>query len=632
MNNRRSHGRPLFLLLAFFLPSAAEAQNYRFSVVQADMQVYVQPNASIRIEYELTFQNAAGVHPIDVVDIGVPTERYDRQSVKAWCDDRPLRTIRESQYVKPGFEVHLEGATIPAGGKGKFRCQFTVPDMVYQDTTRPDYASLRITPTWFGEQYVQGTTLLNIVVHLLPGIEPDDVLHQGQNFSEKIKLKDHVTVVWRFPTTRFTQAHLVGLSFPKKGMERVVTVSKYQLLMKWFTGSIEARLSVGLIFFIFWGIAFFRFTGGTGLSVFLVLSTALVISFALGPLWQLLSVPVAFILMLLNERFLRRRRRGYMPPIAQVEGGGIKRGLTAPEAAVLLEMPLARVLGLVIFGLIRKGVLRAVQTEPLVVEVDEAFRTQDADRLEKIVEEGQTAYHRKTADGRDVVLHVYERPFVFLIENNPGKPIERLNFGMAMKRFIELTAKRMAGFDLSDTQDYYRAIVRRAVEQAKSVGDIQQRAERIDRDFDWIFMGPDPTIFGGPYRPRWFPRHDRWDTGRGGTPVGPSFPTGPGSPSAPYGGLPGETSFGDVAASFSGWAENLMGGLASSVSPSALNLPKPSGGFLDLSGVDRITGEILQSLAESAAKGGSGRGGGGGGCACACAGCACACACAGGGR
>jgi hypothetical protein len=85
-----------------------------------------------------------------------------------------------------------------------------------------------------------------------------------------------------------------------------------------------------------------------------------------------------------------------------------------------------------------------------------------------------------------------------------------------------------------------------------------------------------------------------------------------------------------VAGSFAGWAENTMGSFAATIAPGSLAAGKGGGGFLDLSGADRVTADIFAALAENAAKGG-GRGGGGG-CACACAGCACACACAGGGR
>ena len=71
-----------------------------------------------------------------------------------------------------------------------------------------------------------------------------------------------------------------------------------------------------------------------------------------------------------------------------------------------------------------------------------------------------------------------------------------------------------------------------------------------------------------------------------------------------------------------------MGSLAAAISPSSLPSMAGRSGFVNLSGVDKATGDVFKALASSG--GGSGGGGGGGGCACA--GCACACACAGGGR
>ena len=109
----------------------------------------------------------------------------------------------------------------------------------------------------------------------------------------------------------------------------------------------------------------------------------------------------------------------------------------------------------------------------------------------------------------------------------------------------------------------------------------------------------------------------------------------PGVPSVPSSvpSIPGQTTFKDVASSFSGWAENTMGNMASAIGPGSLGAGPSAGGFLDLSGADHVTGEIFQALSDASTSGGSGGGGGlGGGCACACAGSACACACAGGGR
>jgi hypothetical protein len=316
---------------------------------------------------------------------------------------------------------------------------------------------------------------------------------------------------------------------------------------------------------------------------------------------------------------LGRRKLHYMPPIAQVEGGGIKRGLTAPEAAVLLELPVAKALSLVIFGLLKKGILRQTQADPLSVEVDEAFQAKSD--LPADDKSAQETFYREASVKRGAVLHNFELPFLFLLQKNPGKPVREIDFSVPMKLLIEGAASRMAGFNLAETREYYRSIIRKAVEQASAIGDIPQREQTIDRNFEWILMDEGyPTVFphDRPYRPVWT-RGTVMSTGGGSAPSGPVN-------------IPGTTTFGDVASSFAGWAENTMGSLVSSISPGSLNLPQPSGGFLDLRGADHVAGQFLKALAEASTSGGGGGGGGGGGCACACAGCACACACAGGGR
>lgn len=610
------------------LVAAPAWADYRFQVPQMQMEVFVQPDASVRIRYQILFANSPTGQTIDIVDIGTPSAEYNLKAVRASCQGHPARLIRPSEYVKPGFEVHLGLGQIPPSQNGLFHTEFTVRNLVFQDTTRADFASLRITPTWFGEQFVIGTTHLKLAVHLPAGIRPEEVLHQGQPFSEKALFQNHVVVVWEWTNTRLTKAHLVGLSFPKRVMERVIRQTAWDLFFLWFRNSPGARFVVGILVLVLFGIVYFRFTGGTGGSLFVLLSIGMVILFIHSAGWQLALVPIMVGLLLLNEWALRRHPRGYLPPIAYIEGGGIKRGLTAPEAACLLELPLGRVLGLVIFGLLKKGVLRQVSEDPLVVEVVEDFRFRPeatgCSEAEERREESLPAFYRRVAQEKGVILHSYEYAFLHLLETHPGVPVEKIDFAPALRLLIDRVAQRMRGFDLKQTREYYRWIVRRAVEQAAQIGQISQRQEHLDRQFEWVLMDDDwPTVFVGPYRPPWM----RGPIGRSTGPLlRPSAqPNLPGAPAS----LPGQPTGKDVAASFAGWAENTFGRLASSLSPGALQLPTSSGGFVDLSGFDRLTGEFFQALTE--ARSSPGRFGGGG-CACACAGCACACACAGGGR
>jgi len=635
---RQAAGRIFLLLGALWAgsvlqPSSARA-GYSFQVPQMEMEVFVEPDASVRIRYRITFANNPTGDTIDIVDIGTPSAEYELKTVQASCRGQPARLIRPSEYVKPGFEVHLGPGQIPPGQQGLFQTQFTVRNLVFQDTTRSDYASLRITPTWFGPQFVTGTTHLKLAVHLPPGIKPEEVLHQGQNFSAKAVFQDHVVVMWEWAATRLTQAHLVGVSFPKRVMERVIRQTAWDLLKHWYRQATGLRVFLGLLSWTLFAFLYFRLTGRTGVVVFVILSVVSLIFFENLLGLELAPLPMVILLFIGNRWLQRRLGRGYLPPIAQIEGGGIKRGLTAPEAACLLELPLGRVLGLVIFGLLKKGILRQVSDDPLVVDVVEDFRyggqTAQPGAEPAAPAETPAAFYRRKGQEKGVIIHSYEYPFLQLLEANPGRPVETIDFGPALRQLIDRVVQRMAGFDLEQTKEYYRWVVRRAVEQAASIGQIEQRQEHLDRQFEWVLVDDDwPTVFVGPYRPPWM----RGPVARSGGPVLRPFgyprpsvsPSGP-VPSAPPP-LPGQPTGKDVAASFAGWAENTFGRLASALTPGSVNLPTPSGGFVDLSGFDRLTGEFFKALAEARSSGG-----GGGGCACACAGCACACACAGGGR
>ena len=310
----------------------------------------------------------------------------------------------------------------------------------------------------------------------------------------------------------------------------------------------------------------------------------------------------------------------YLPPIAQVEGGGIKRGLTAPEAAVLLEMPLNKVLGLIIFGMLEKKLVRQTRVGPFTVEVEEAYRVLDpapptatdpgsaapaAAAQGTSNAETRARRRREIAQQKGTVIHQYEDPFLELLEAHPDTPVEKLPVIKAMDVLVNTVVEKMKGFDLSDTQDYYRRVIERAMEQAQTIGDIKEREAYLDQYYPWVMMQPNyrPAMSTGGYNywPIWArPGMATTTAAGGGLVAGAGRPSGSGS----------STTFGDVSSSFAGWAETTMGGMAAAILPTALM--KPS----DVS------------------SGGSSRSGGSShsSCACACAGCACACACAGGGR
>ena len=323
-----------------------------------------------------------------------------------------------------------------------------MPDMVYADTTNDENASLQITPTWFDSGSVQGTGTIQIRVILPEGIQPDEVLYQDVEFSDKGTENGRTVAIWAFEDVAATKAYRVGVSFPRRVMTNVIEVTTLDLFFRWLGAAL----------------------GGIGAIVGVCFPIAL-------PL---------FIVWIVIRAIKKAGKPNYLPPIAQVEGGGIKRGLTAPEAAVILELPLNKILALVIFGMLEKGLIRQVDDDPLKVEVVEDFRVADKPHLD--TPKARRRYRTDVAQRLGTVVHKYEDGFLDVIEASPDKAVKDLKVVTAMDGLVKGASAKMQGFDLSDTQDYYKRVIERAMEQAAALGEIEQREQYLDKYMPWVMM------------------------------------------------------------------------------------------------------------------------------------------------
>ncbi|MGD9495519.1 MAG: hypothetical protein AB7Y46_04315, partial [Armatimonadota bacterium] len=525
------------LVLGAWLP--AGAQEYSFSVPQMQLEVTPNKDASATLQYTIIFHCNEGAHAIDVVDMGLPHKGYDISNMRAWLNDAPLSGIKTSTYIDTGVEVPLTPPIAP-GKSAAFRFEATMPNMVYQDTTNPELGSLRITPTWWDGRYVTGTTDLYVVVYLPDSVNLDQVLYQTEPFDHKLQLQDRKAVAWVFQDTRADREHMVAVSFPKDWMDRVVKQTVWGLAWKWWTESGTARVVVGIGLLVAFSLWFFRLTGGTGTCLYIPLLVVLMIAWAASPALEALAIPVLPLLWVFSGSLVAGRKRSYLPPIKSVPGGEIKRGLTAPEAAVILERPLGDVLALVIFGMLKKGLVVMTRDDPLTVEVPEHFRTTRAER-------------REIASKLGTVVRGYEQPFLDAIMERPGTPIPDLDLSKEMRNLVKTTAERMKGFDLERSREYYQSIVYQAWKEARTIGDVEKRTEYVDNNIGWLMLDPG------------YPRHfHHWHSS--GYRYTPSWAGGKvaGAPSQPSVTTGGRTTFGDVAASFAGWSENTAGRLASS--------------------------------------------------------------------
>ena len=190
--------------------------------------------------------------------------------------------------------------------------------------------------------------------------------------------------------------------------------------------------------------------------------------------------------------FFRRRGKQkvpYEPALARIEGGGIKRGLSAPEASVLLGRPLNLSLTLVLFEMLRKGLVLQQSATPLTVQVAEQLQIKDQSQTLPAIKEQR----RLAAQQIPAALTLYEEAFLEMLETQL-EPVKLLDFSIAIQPFVRFVAGRVGGYSLAETRAYYEAIIERAPKEARSDGVLTVEREKVfDRNFAWLLMHPDFT-------------------------------------------------------------------------------------------------------------------------------------------
>jgi hypothetical protein len=104
----------LFALLCVSVPSYA--QDYRFSLDKEEVDVWINQDGSVRLEYSFTFTCDTGNYHIAAVDVGLPTGDYDLSDIHAYVGDTPVRIT--SDYWGDGsygVAAELDGQTIRSG-------------------------------------------------------------------------------------------------------------------------------------------------------------------------------------------------------------------------------------------------------------------------------------------------------------------------------------------------------------------------------------------------------------------------------------------------------------------------------------------------------------------------------------
>lgn len=579
----------LLLVLAglFAMPAPVQAQDYLFEVTAQEVEAYIEEDGTLSLWYLIEFQNSSSGAPIEFVDIGMPTSSYSLSAIQATLDGNTIKTIESFPYATNGFAINLGNDAIPPGQSGTVTAWIPGVKNVltpYDTGDRENYTNFQFSPSWFGSQYDRSNaTEYRVTIILPPGVgteegvyyypgnwpgadEPDDI---GQTEAEGRQYYS-----WYTNDADAHSQYIFGAAFPSQYVPEDSVVTKISQEDNTVTVNPTSSSSP-------FGISSILSAIGGNICCF---GTGLIFVAIFG--WSIYQGTVG----------AQKRKMKYLPPKMKIEGHGIKRGLTAVEAAIVMEQPMDKVLTMILFGALKKEATTVIQQEPLILE---------------------------NTDPLPEGLHSYEVNFLNAFtepENKRKAALQKL-----MVDLINSVSQKMKGFSRKETVAYYEDIMRRAwlmVEQAETP---EVKSERYNQTLEWTMLDDEyadrtrRTFTGPVFVPIWWPRYSpsyrRNITRMGGAPVatGNVSTSGgsKGSVSMPH--IPGSDFAAGVINGVTGMAAGAVGNLTSFTS-----------------GITNRTNPI--PVATKSGSGGFRGGGGGGGCACACACAGCACACAGGGR
>ena len=303
---RIRNGILLTLILVLITLSPVSAQSYYFQVLEETVDAYFNSDGTLTMIYAYTFANQNNGSPIEFVDLGLPNSNFTLSDVSASVDGKRITDIQQAdpQYLKnsqSGVTVGLGANAIQPGNIGTVQIEvrgITGVFYKYSKGETQDYASVRITPNYFGSEYVTGSTNMVVTFHL-----PQGVTSMSHNGSSRLPGADRLTprllwilkVVLPIPGGTKLQAHPQHMNFQPHSRQAICLLEQFR------TG---IQLSDAAISNIICGCIFLVFGGVFGLVIYASIVGA------------------------------KKRSLAYLPPKIAIEGQGIKRGLTAVEAAI----------------------------------------------------------------------------------------------------------------------------------------------------------------------------------------------------------------------------------------------------------------------------------------------------------
>lgn len=402
----------ILLLLTFtILAFRIQAQDLVYIIEREHVNLIIEQDGTCFLTYNLTVRVEQGAIR-RFVDIGMPNP--DFQVIEAYEVETGAQVAWEEYHDYP-YKVRLKPSQpINAGEKRTFILTVTT-QLLYKDQTNPGNAGLMFTPSWFPVTVED----LRLLIVLPPGVGQGEVKNQP-NWQNLLEINGRIALYWERKNLAPNEKLTIGISFPQK----------YLTMEPPPPPSDKGEEPT----FTWEDIIILSFIGG----IFLIIAAAVITSTA--------------------------RKIIYEPPEILIEALGPRKGLTAPEAALLIEeekkkSDYSKILTMILYSLARKGAIRITSLEPLQIQ-------------------------KQPTTTR---LRYYERKFLNCINNGTPNPDCLASVILTIHRTLK---RKMRGYNRKQTIQYYKKIVERAWKQVQQAETPELKLATTDQNMEWLILHP----------------------------------------------------------------------------------------------------------------------------------------------
>ncbi len=531
----------LALVVFAAMAGTAQAETYGWQVNSQHVTLVIDNSTSdVYMIYQVDARINSNSDPWN--EVWIPATIRNMQITKVVDSDG-----NSHNFHIDGDQIKTQGWNLQPGQHVNLIIESTLPGFVYK-SDKQDYDIVEFTPPWWTMD-IRDT----MVKYVLPGqINTSEVFTGSRQYSG-IGTENGYTIVFFNSSYLSPDEHFdTAVSFPDAYMAPGAVTSKgvptdgQQVFPGMaITGSIMACC---LPLFIFGFIAFI-----------------IVISIMAG------------------------RRSGYSSPVLGMSGMGVNQSLDPVEAAMLLRDDPRRILTMIMFGMMKKGNVKLISTEPLKLQL----------------------MARKD-------LNYYEALFADAIK---GDTLDEDRLLACFKTLAQRVVDKTRAYSRKETEAFYRQKIDDAWKDVQAVDTPELKLQKYDTNMFWLmadekFASKTEDALRSPgWNTVMVPPHYWWFPYYFGFPHGM---TGQPTTSQPTTGTP-QTN--QTTSSVESFAKNFTG-----------SVEKASAGVV--AGVESFLGVRNAANAPPAATANAPSGGTSCACvscACACVSCACACACAGGG-